>query len=86
MTNNQHHAVDLAKAVVEKRVKPSNLSDDDWALLMLAADQCDSHLPAQPVAQQALDQFDQDKGYFAATGTSAEPTGGGVDERVKSKE
>ena len=68
MNCNQQRAVDLAGAVLAGRVLPSDVTDTEWALLLLAADLCDELSPPLPVACGVLDQFDHHRGYFTVAG------------------
>lgn len=64
LTNNHRRSIALAKQILSGEQRPENITDADWALLMLAADinRCDS--APSVVARRVLDAYEQMTGYF----------------------
>ena len=81
MTDNQQRVVELARAILA--VPLMDVTEAEWALLMLAAEWSDVHSPPLSVANRVLDQFDQSRGYFDIPGINADaslPAGRSSDE------
>jgi hypothetical protein len=65
MTRNQERARLLATALLSGEIKSSELRDEDWALLLLAADMQNVRAPAGLVAQSVLANYENHTAYFA---------------------
>jgi hypothetical protein len=66
MTRNQQRALFLAQAVIDGSMHPSDLSDEDWALLLMAADLNNPLSSPMRIARLVLLQFEHRMGYFRA--------------------
>jgi hypothetical protein len=66
MTSNQQRALFLAQAVIDGDTHPANLTDEDWALLLMAADINNVVASPMRIAYQVLCQFEHRMGYFRA--------------------
>lgn len=73
LTNNHRHAIALARQILSDERAADEITDSDWALLMLAADvnRCDS--APQLVARRVLDAFERQSGYFDPCANLARP-------------
>jgi hypothetical protein len=71
MTANQRRAVGLAEALIADQLQPSDLTDEQWGLLLLAAGVSNRRLIPMVVAQGVLSQFYDRSGYFAGAATRA---------------
>jgi len=70
VTRNQQRAVELADAILTRKLPPSAVTETEWALLLLAADLCNELSPAMFVAGRVLEHFDGRRGFFATAGSS----------------
>jgi len=65
MTANQRHSLELAVDLLAERRSPADLTDSQWALLLLAADVRNPQAIPQLVAYRIMQQFEQGTGYFS---------------------
>ena len=69
---NQNMAMDLAERLISGSLPAKDLSDDQWALLLLAADLVHvSHSQPLIVAHRILHHSAEKRGYFANTKAKA---------------
>jgi hypothetical protein len=64
MTSNQHHAVELARGIIERRIAPADLADCEWELLLLAAGVNGVQSPPTVVSYLVLQNARSADGYF----------------------
>jgi hypothetical protein len=64
MTRNQQRALFLAQAVIDGSTHPADMSDEEWALLLLASDMNTSSLSPIKIAHRVLLQFEHRMGFF----------------------
>lgn len=65
-TRNQRRAARLAVSLSRGRTGPTLLSDEDWALLLLASGANNMSLAPTQVSERVLQSFVLREGYFAA--------------------
>jgi hypothetical protein len=66
MTTNQHHALNLARALLQKRVIADTLPENDWELLLLAAGLNYCGATARKVSRRVLANARRHLGYFSS--------------------
>src|SRR5687767_4122601 len=65
MTTNQRQATDLARGIADGRVKPSELTDAHWSLLLLAAGMNRACWSPRTVSFLVLENANTETGYFS---------------------
>jgi hypothetical protein len=65
MTRNQEHVRLLPMAIASDEIDATELQDQDWALLLLAADIYRVHINPRIVACRVLQNIRRESGYFA---------------------
>lgn len=68
MTPMQRRAIRLAREVLEGTLNPKNLTDQDWALLLLAAQNKNSFADPAKVCKAIVYYFETKQGLFADSG------------------
>jgi hypothetical protein len=64
MTQNQHHALDLAHSLLSSAVSADQLTDQEWHLMLLAAGLNNYCAAPTKVALLTLQNAQQGAGYF----------------------
>ncbi len=64
MSSNQSRAISLAHEIIHGRVRPHDLPDDDWNLLLLAAGTCCAASNPLIVSCKVLNNAQLRSGYF----------------------
>ena len=79
MTTNQWRAASLATGICQHRVDPSEITERDWHLLLVAADLNSPESLPLLVCFRVLDQAARRVGYFESTPPEPEPAGATAD-------
>ncbi|HEX8522766.1 MAG TPA: hypothetical protein VF669_10955 [Tepidisphaeraceae bacterium] len=64
LTGNQKRAVELAELVINGRVQLSEVSDEQWQLLVLAAGVTHQRVPQWTICERVIGNYLSCEGYF----------------------
>jgi hypothetical protein len=75
MTVNQRRAVRLAEGILSGAIVPTMLSEEDWALMLLAAELNNTRSIPSMVARRILQREAEHLGYFGSRSLEPAPIG-----------